>query len=206
MIKKLLKITLSILLLTIAFACGKKEEAKIGVDFDDITVEKINYSVIKTEDSVRRRNDDSVYRRIYTLVVVVDNEANIRELEEVAKKIADESIKNLDSFNAIVMFFTDREEYLEVNNHILGKVTYAPEGEFSNAAKIEPGNYKDMDFKFQFKEKDWSTRPTKEEALIVQAYHKEFNYDEVATGKKYSISKEKVEEIINRYNYWMIQQ
>ena len=145
----------------------------------------------------------------YDWHIVVNEQVNVEQLKEIAKQVV-EKAKGDKDFNALSIGFYDYEEFIG-HGYVLGSVKYAPEGDWSKAFTVEAGQYENMDFNYELREKDWSKQLTKEEAEIYGAWHKEKDFypdlseTEISekVGERFNLSGDEVYSIIWKHSTWM---
>lgn len=190
------KVMLFVLLLTVLtfliVGCENKETATIqDIDYEIISKDELSFG------GATRLSVD----------VVVNEEVNFKELELISEKVLSEVKKDI-SLNALAINFYDYKEYIGRGGYTLGKTIYAPNGKWEDANTISAGNYRYMEYDFDFRAKDWSNRLTIEEVDIFDNW-----YDLVRDGiseddatkqisKKFSISEDKVIDIITKQMVW----
>lgn len=192
--------------------------AGIGVVFEmtGITEKKtVNGTPNKIEYEVVEKGDISFGNTVRPeWSVVVGSKVSAEELKELSKEVI-EIAKKEAKFNAIVVWFYDYEEYIG-HGYTLGKVEYAPDGDWSKADTVKTGDYKKMDYKYNLMEKDWDKQLTREEVDVYKAW-KDL-YKELDTGsnlpdegevskeiaERFNISEEDVNEIMLKQSVWFI--
>lgn len=138
--------------------------------------------------------------------VVVNEKASTEELKKLSRDIIEQAKKEK-KFNAIVIGFYDYEEYIG-SGYTLGKVEYAPGGDWSEARTVKAGDYKKMDYNYDLYEKDWSLRLTQDEAEIYGDWARLISEEKPEaealneTAKKNNITTEKIKEILSRQSTW----
>lgn len=184
----------------------KKEEPKKEV-------EEIIYQIIQKDDiSVARATR-------YRLYVEVTGEPTKKDLENIAEDIVKKAKKDKkDKFNSLSIGFYDQKEQIGYGD-TLGSTLYAPYGEIGKALDVKPGDYKNMEFKHNLREKDWTLKLTKEEVriykewndLIQKKYEEnkdnlEYTPDEDEVTKELAtelkITPEEIKDILNRHITW----
>jgi len=101
--------------------------------------------------------------------VVVEEPATSEQLKAVAEN-AVERAKAEVKFNAIMIFMYDYAEFVGYSGYTLGRATFAPGGDWSQAASVDAGDYDKMSFSWDLKEKDWSKQLTPQEAEVWAAW------------------------------------
>jgi len=118
---------------------------------------------------VETKEDDSyALAKRFTWHVVLEEPATSEELKAVAEN-AVERAKGEVKFNAIMIFMYDYAEFIGYG-YTLGKATFAPGGDWSQAASVDAGDYDKMSFSWDLKEKDWSKQLTPQEAEVWAAW------------------------------------
>ena len=180
----------------------------IGEDSKEtVQTKEINYRIVEKEDL----SFSNVKRFVWS--VVVDEEVSVKDLELISKEVIEVAKKEVD-FNAIAIHFYDYEEYVG-KGYTLGQAEYAPDGDWSMADSVSVGNYKKMDYKFEFREKDWSIQLNQGEVDVYSAWQELYmktaeeadlpNEDEVTeeVAEKFDIASEEVEAIVSKQSTWM---
>lgn len=167
-----------------------------------------DYKIVKTEEisfgNVKR----------YQIDVVTDSSDGLA-LKQISGKVIEE-FKTKKRFNAVVVFFYDYEEFIG-HGYTLAKTTYAPYGKWENAMDVSTGDYKNMEFSFEIKQKNLEYKLTPDEATIVKQWYEAYtlldtNPNELVEDKTVSayvakqnnISSDQVNEILNRWLMWQI--
>lgn len=191
-------------------SCGGKERDSLldnEVEIDNDTESGIHYEIAEKND-IHLGNT-----KRYSWEVVVKEKVNVKQLEELSKKII-EIAKNEKPFNAIVIGFYDYEEYIGTG-YTLGKIEYAPEGDWGKAGTVKTGEYDKMDYKYSLREKDWGKQLTREEVKVYKAwkdlfYEKDMgselpDEDEVINeiAKGFDIEAEEVNAILQKQIVWI---
>ena len=145
----------------------------------------------------------------YTIDVVVENKVTTEQLQSLASEIKDQIQEDSD-FQALAIYFYDYEEFIG-SGATLGRVEFAPYGDWSKAQDVKLGNYNSFEFKYYLNEKDWSKQLTYKEAEIV-GYTNYLTYDVMSeasddeinskVSEKYNITKEDVDSIYRKYMVW----
>ncbi len=110
------------------------------------------------------------------------------------------------------MWFYAFEE-LSDGAYTLGRVMYAPEGDWGKAAETSPGDYDQMTYEIDFKQKDWSQRPSQEEVEIYKTwdyilydyYDEHEDQEDVITdmtAEELGIGVEEVDRAVNNVSNW----
>lgn len=173
------------------------------------TTTAIKYKVFQKEDISLGGS------KRYAWHVSVEGNPNTDQLTKLSESIV-EIAKKEKSFNAIVVGLYDYEEFYGTG-YTLGKVTYAPDGDWAKASDVQTGDYSKMDYAYELKTIDWSKQLTKEEAEIFQAWQDLYMEissptviaDETEDSKEiadlYKIRPEKVDQILQKHLAWMFQ-
>lgn len=101
--------------------------------------------------------------------VVVEEPATSEQLKAVAEN-AVERAKGEVKFNAIMILMYDYAEFIGYSGYTLGSATFAPSGDWSQAASVDAGDYDKMSFSWDLKEKDWSKQLTPQEVEVWVAW------------------------------------
>lgn len=137
-------------------------------------IEKVDMEISVPKFKIVRVGDNSygpIYR--YGIDVIVEEEINREQFKKISNVIIENFKKNYDA-NAIMINYYDRYEYIRDAN-TLGQTCYAPFGEWERADEVRVGKYAKMGYTYNYKEKDWSNRPTKEEAEIYKRWNIIYN-------------------------------
>lgn len=184
-----------------------QEGVSSAVQEKQVTIDIVNYKVIE-------KNDISTGNaKRYGWEVVVEEPVTVEQLKELAKKIVEEA-KTDKKFNALVIGFYDYVEFIGYG-YTLGKVEYAPNGDWGKANTVSAGEYDKMDYKFDLREKDWTKQLTKEEAKIFKAWHELYvskatniilpDESEITMeiAKQFNIEEDEVYQIMIKDSIWM---
>lgn len=137
----------------------KKDDSPVVED----KVKVVEYEVIEKEDvsigDIKR----------FQWEVVVNEPANIEQLKVVAIEVIELAKKDND-FNAIVIGFYDYPEFIG-HGYTLGKVLYAPQGEWAKAETVKTGQYDKMDYTYELRKKDWTKQLSPEEVEVFNAWN-----------------------------------
>lgn len=193
--KMVLLIALIVILVFAVVGCGSDKATNTrDIDYEIISKDDLSYG-----GAVRLSVD-----------VVVNEETNLEELESISKEVLSEVKKDI-SLNALAINFYDYEEYIGRGGYTLGKTIYAPNGKWEDANTTSAGNYRYMDYDFQFRVKDWDNRLTREEVSIFKDWKdllKDDTTEESATeqvSEKFNITKDEVDDIIMKQITWTIE-
>lgn len=171
------------------------------------TIEIVDYEVVKKDD-ISFGNT-----KRYGWEVVVKEPATVEQLKEVAKKVVEEA-KNDKKFNALAIGFYDYAEFIGYG-YVLGKVEYAPDGDWAKADTVRAGQYDKMDYKYDLREKDWSKQLSKEEVEVFKAWHELYDSKTTAStlpdeeeikkeiAKKFNMEEDEVYNIMMKQSTWM---
>lgn len=200
--KKLLILTT--VLMFILVGCSEnigKESTEKKVNSDKGEETKVEYSVIQKEDI------STGAAKRFSWDVVIKEKSNKKELKALSEQIIEEA-KEEKAFNAIVVGFYDYEEYIG-KGHTLGKVEYAPDGDWGKADTVKAGDYDEMDYNYELREKDWDKQLIREEVDIYKAWDNKLDEgqeeDEAIkeVAEQYDISTEEVNNILMKQITWM---
>lgn len=182
------------------------EEEKSVEDSKDGPIKSISYKIVEKDEM-----PIGVAKR-YSFQVVINEKVTTEDLKNLSHEIIEQA-KNEEKFNAIIIFFYDYEEYIG-SGFTLGRVEYAPGGDWGKADTVKTGDYKNMSYKYSLMEKDWDKQLTEEEVKIYRAW-KELSKekdtdrnlrdeDEInkEIGNKFNISKDRVKEIMLKQITW----
>jgi hypothetical protein len=142
----------------------------------------------------------------YNLDVVISEPVDLEQIKSITEHIIT-SAKNESSFNAISIMYYDYPEYIGFG-YTLGRIDYAPDGEWEHAAKVTTGDYVTMEYNYDVKIKDWSKRLTPEEVAIWREW--EDIYDNIGkedvayvlVSNEFNVSESEIETIINKQINW----
>lgn len=199
--KKMLAVLIISILIIGLSGCGGNKEVQVIEQGKEVVEVDANYEVVKKEDL------SNLNAKRYNYHIVIDDKLNVEKLKEISKQII-EVAKAEESFNAIVIGFYDYEEYIGAG-YPLGKVEYAPDGDWGRANTVKAGEYDKMDYNFELKEKDWDKQLTKEEVEIYKAWQdfNEENNDEEEAGKviaeRFDKTVEEVQSILMKQMAWI---
>lgn len=101
--------------------------------------------------------------------VVVEEPATSEQLKAVAQN-AVERAKAEVKFNAIDILMYDYAEFVGYSGYTLGRATFAPGGDWSQADSVDAGDYDKMSFSWDLREKDWSKQLTPQEVEVWAAW------------------------------------
>lgn len=185
-----------------------EETASTGTPTQDKIYALPDYKIVKTGEisfgNVKR----------YQIDVVTDS-VDALALKQISGKVIEE-FKAQKRFNAVVVFFYDYEEFIG-HGYTLAKTTYAPYGKWENAMDVSTGDYKNMEFSFEIKQKNLEYKLTPDEATIVKQWYEAYNLldtnpnelveDKTVSAyvaKQNNISSDQVNEILNKWLMWQI--
>lgn len=100
----------------------------------------------------------------YSYSVVISEKSTVDERENIVKDVVKKA-KNDRSFNALSIYLYDYEEYIG-DVYTLGKVDYAPNGEWGDAMEVDTGDYDEMEYSWDLRRKDWDKRLAPEEVKV----------------------------------------
>jgi len=123
-----------------------------------------------------------------------------------------EKYKQEKSFNAISVFINDHVEFVG-HGYSLGRVIYAPNGEWGKAMEVNTGEYSKMQYQFDIKNKQSENQLTDEEANIIKQWNdtqaklnhpldEQLTIDSVAMQN--GISPDQVQSIMRKFIMWMM--
>lgn len=173
------------------------------------TIVALKYKIFEKED-VSIAN-----AKRYVWHVSIEGQPSTEDLSNFSVTIVEQA-KEQSPFNAIVIGFYDYEEYYG-SGYSLGKVTYAPNGDWSKASEIKTGDYLKMEYMNELKTIDWSIQLKKEEAEIYKAWQDLYMAkstlsnipDEAEITKeiaeKYKITTKEVDQILMKQLAWFSQ-
>ena len=135
--------------------------------------------------------------------------------KQISRNIIEE-FKSQKRFNAVVVFFYDYEEFIG-HGYTLAKTTYAPYGKWEKAMDVPTGDYKNMEFLFEIKQKNLEYKLTPDEAAIVKQWHEAYTLldtdpnrlveEETVSAyvaKQNNTSSDQVNDILNKWLMWQI--
>jgi hypothetical protein len=208
MIKKIILVFIGIII--IGFATGiltvdsgenEKDKIQPATAESNQSSQKLNYTIIDDELNLY----DDVFR--YNYHVVVEGEPGVKELKNIAQKVA-EKAKDDKEFNALRISFYDRKEYVG-HGITLGNATFALNGDWGEAQNVVRGDYDVMEFKYNLLEKNWDKKLTDQEVEI-WSYYKKYSestnqsQDEIfkTAAKKFSMTAAEVKDIVFKKVFW----
>lgn len=208
MIKKIILVFLGIIIiglatgiLTVDSGENKKNKIQPVAAKNKKSPEELNYTIIDDELNLY----DDVFR--YNYHVVVKGEPGIKDLKNIAQKVA-EKAKNNKNFNALKISFYDRKEYVG-HGITLGNATFALNGDWGEAQNVVSGDYDVMEFKYNLLEKNWDKKLTDQEVKIWFYYEKysqstNQSQEEIfkTAAKKFSLSASEVKDIVFKKIFW----
>ena len=140
----------------------------VPIDSEEDQSNLPQYNIYSQEDL----SFDGVIRYQYN--VVVSEKVNVEQLKDIAQEVVEDA-KQENEFNALVVGFYDYPEYVGYG-FTLGKVTYAPEGDWVKADTVTSGQYSNMDYDYELLSKNWDKQLTADEIAIYSAWN--ILYDE----------------------------
>ena len=165
---------------------------------------QIKYHIAKLEDI----SFSNIKR--YRISAVIEEQVTPEQMKSVAKAIV-EGFKKDHEFNTLVVFLYDYDEYVG-DIYTLGRVIYAPDGDFAKAKYVETGDYSKMSYSFELMNKDWSLRLTPDEVKVWKAwqdaYFAQQNPDEekitAEIAKKFGLTTDQVNSILTKQTLWTV--
>lgn len=100
----------------------------------------------------------------YVAHVVTEPGVSADQLTQFAQAIS-QAVRLETPYQALSVGFYDYTEYLGFG-FVMGRVEFAPYGDWSRANEVELGDYSTFDNTSFLREKDWSQRPTQEEVTL----------------------------------------
>lgn len=113
-------------------------------------------------------NDADMTRIVYD--VVVQGEPDTEQLQSISHQVIDD-VTATDQFQAALLRFYDDAAYIGTEPP-LGEAVFAPNGDFSSGRTVALGDYDAMDYGWQLREKEWTTRLGPDEIKIWGAWHR----------------------------------
>ena len=113
-------------------------------------------------------NDADTTRIVYD--VVVQGEPDTEQLQSISHQVI-EDVTATDQFQAALLRFYDDAAYIGTEAP-LGEAVFAPNGNFSSGHMVALGDYDAMDYGWQLREKEWTTRLGPDEIKIWGAWHR----------------------------------
>ena len=190
-----------VVLFVIVGTCTSPESEKV-------TEEIPSYSIAEINDI----SYGNVKRFEYN--VVIPEEVTPEQMKLVVKDVVDKAKKG-EKFNAIVVMMYDYPEYIGYG-YTLGRVVFAPDGDWSKADTVEAGDYNKMKFGWlELRNKDWTKRLTKKEVEIWKTWQDKaeeesksselLDEDEITkwVAQKFGISPDDVTNILIKQSEWL---
>lgn len=145
---------------------------------------------------------------------VVTKVLDSKQLKQVGISAID-NLKEKKTFNAVIVYINDYEEYIN-DGYSLGKIEYAPSGDWNKAGDVETGDYTEMEYKFDIRKKKSADQLTEFEVSITKqwydTYYKmdkdpnidvEENMVTESVARNNSIPSDEVEKILFKRINWM---
>jgi hypothetical protein len=147
----------------------------------------------------------------YTYDIVVHGQPDVETLQSISQDVMDE-VTARDTFQAALLRFYDHAAYIGTEAP-LGEAVFAPEGDWSLAETVQPGDYEEMMFGWQLKEKEWGTQLSDEEARVWQVWNRMYRDEQSddpdlkakvtrAVSTKYEMNPDTVQRIVLKQSVW----
>ncbi len=171
--------------------------------------DNLQYTIVRIDNSPQGK------ARRFTYHIVINQGTTKKEMEQIALKVLEQAKKE-NPFNALAVGFYDYPK-LAGYGFRFGRVEFAPNGKWSDAATVKTGEYGKMSMVNYLREPDWDNALTKEEATIYVKHNKLLNsllnkantMEDIEKAekeadqsiiKKYKITQEELDNIYSRYN------
>lgn len=162
---------LPFILLTIYIWPDKPAKEAEQIDTEGKTIEKSDQKnadrMAYTIESSLPTEKDGVTR--YEYDVVVHGQPDMEMLQSISHEVIQE-VKMNDTFQAALIHFYDYEAYIGTESP-LGQAVFAPGGDWGLADTVDPGDYDEMSFGWQLREKEWDAQLSEEEVKVWQAWN-----------------------------------
>ena len=175
----------------------------------NIYAKDLQYTIIGVDNSPQGK------ARRFTYHVVINPGTTKKDMEQISLRVL-ELAKSENAFNALAVGFYDYSVLLR-HGFRFGRVEFAPNGKWTDAATVKIGDYSQLKMVNYLKEPDWENALTKKEATIYAKHNKLLNsllqntnsQEDIekaekeanqAIIKKYKITKEELDNIYSRYN------
>lgn len=147
----------------------------------------------------------------YEYDVVVHGRPDVETLQSISHDVMDE-VTERDTFQAALIRFYDHKAYIGTDSP-LGQAVYAPGGDWTLAHTVDPGDYDDMVFGWQLREKEWTGQLSESEVRVWEEWNKVYvakqSNDPDLKAKvtrtistKYGLEPEKVQHIVLKQSVW----
>ncbi|MCC5892309.1 MAG: hypothetical protein JJU47_06800 [Exiguobacterium sp.] len=172
------------------------------------TTEATN-DVAYTIEASRAVEEDGSLR--YEYDVVVHGQPDVEALQAISHDVIDE-VTMRDTFQAALIQFYDHEAYIGTVSP-LGQAVFGPGGDWGLAGTVEPGDYDEMSFGWQLREKEWDTQLSEDEVRVWRAWNdvyeeKDSDHPDIRSrvtrtiSSKYGLEPEDVQHIVLKQNVW----
>lgn len=147
----------------------------------------------------------------YEYDVVVHGQPDVETLQAISHDVIDE-VKYRDTFQAALIQYYDHEAYIGTDSP-LGQAVFGPGGDWGLAGTVAPGDYEEMTFGWQLREKEWESQLSEEEVRVWRAWNdvyetKASDHPDIRSrvtrtiSTKYGIDPEDVQQIVLKQNVW----
>ncbi|STO09556.1 hypothetical protein [Exiguobacterium aurantiacum] len=147
----------------------------------------------------------------YEYDVVVHGQPDVEALQAISHDVIDE-VTARDTFQAALIQFYDHEAYIGTDSP-LGQAVFGPGGDWGLAGTVEPGDYDEMSFGWQLREKEWDTQLSEDEVRVWRAWNdvyeeKDSDHPDIRSrvtrtiSTKYGLEPEDVQHIVLKQNVW----
>lgn len=154
-------------------------------------------------------NEGDVIR--YEYDVVVHGRPDVETLQSISHDVMDEATER-DTFQAALIRFYDHEAYIGTDSP-LGQAVYAPGGDWTLAETVEAGDYDNMAFGWQLREKEWTGQLSEGEVRVWEAWNQVYAAEQSndpdlkakvtrTISTKYDLEPEKVQHIVLKQSVW----
>ncbi|MCL2481359.1 MAG: hypothetical protein FWF38_06585 [Spirochaetaceae bacterium] len=156
--------------------------------------DNLQYTIMRVDNSPQGK------ARRFTYHVVIHPGTTKKEMEQISLRVL-EYAKKENPFNALAVGFYDYSVLLG-HGFRFGRVEFAPNGKWTDAATVKTGDYSSLKMVNYLKEPDWDNALTKKEATIYAKHNKLLNsLLKKATSREdiEKVEKEAEQEILKKY-------
>ncbi|EPE61027.1 hypothetical protein L479_02589 [Exiguobacterium sp. S17] len=175
----------------------------------DKTEQTSQHEATYTIEASKPIHEDDAVR--YEYDVVVHGRPDVETLQSISHDVMREVIEQ-DTFQAALIRFYDYEAYIGTDSP-LGQAVYAPGGDWSLAETVEAGDYDDMVFGWQLREKEWTGQLSEGEVRVWEEWNKIYEAKQSndpdlkakvtrTISTKYDLEPEKVQHIVMKQSVW----
>jgi len=126
--------------------------------------DNLQYTIMRIDNSPQGK------ARRFTYHLVIYPGTTKKEMEQISLRIL-EFAKKENPFNALAVGFNDYSVLLG-HGFRFGRVEFAPNGKWSDAATVKTGDYSSLKMVNYLREPDWDNALTKKEAIIYAKHNK----------------------------------